>query len=232
LNPKLLEDITNAQHISNHLNQEIGSYGIKMLVSPYQKAVYIHNKLIYQLINFFEGKAAQPTITGQQVERVQTIIENAKDNKVDLLWLQTGFKNKYYLFKQYGYSLLNLDTVNSAGVALSATGSVALTIPTAIALSWSGGIFLSTLENVIPDSMVRTKAIIRGSKYIISFPIRIAEATTNGIIGFAEGRIIGNQLPINVKEDFRLTQGPKIEDLRKLKKPVKKLLLWLAGLIE
>lgn len=100
------------------------------------------------------------------MERVQTVIKKTEENKVDLLSLQTRFKNKYYLFKQYSfngvnmYSLLNLNRVNSAEAALSATGSVALTIPTTIPLSWSGGILLSTLENFIPDRMSKIKTIV------------------------------------------------------------------------
>lgn len=127
------------------------------------------------------------------------------------------------------YLLLNVNTMNSAQAAISATGSIALIIPTLIALSWSGGIFFSTLENLISDNMIRTKAIVRGSKYVISLLIRIVEGTTNGIFGFAEHIIIGDTLPINVTSEFRLTQGPKIETLPKLKKPIKKVLMWLAN---
>lgn len=122
---------------------------------------------------------------------------------MDLLWL---FRNKYYLFKQYSfnginmYTLLNLNTINSAGAA---TGAVSFSIPILIGF---GGLFLSTLENVIPDNMIRTKAVVQGSKYVIGIPIRMVESTTNGILGFAERGIIGDQLPINVTADFRLTQ--------------------------
>ena len=238
MNPELLESITNAQHTSNCLNRELGAYGIKTIVSPDQKAVYIDNEGMSQILHFFEGQTAQPVLTKEHVGRVKDIVENAKDKKVDLLWLQTGLKRKYYLFKQYGFhginmlTLLNVNTINSAGAAVSATGSVALSIPTVIGLSWSGGIFLSTLENVIPDNMVKTKAIVKGSKYLIGFPIRIVETTTNGIIGFIERPIIGDQLPTNVTDDIRLTQGPKIEDLPKLKQPLKKLLGWLSSLLD
>ena len=75
-------------------------------------------------------------------------------------------KKKYYFFKQYGfnrvnlYFLLNLNTINSAGADVSATGAVSLTLPTVIALSWSGGLFLSTVKNIILDSMNKTKAIV------------------------------------------------------------------------
>lgn len=189
------------------------------------------------MLNFFEKKAAQPVLTEEQFVRVKGALQVAKEKKVDLLWLQTGFRNKYYLFKQYGfnginmYTLLNLNTANSAGAAISATGAVAFSVPIMIGLSWCGGLFLSTLENVIPDNMVKTKAVVQGSKFVIGIPIRIVETTTNGILGFAERRIIGDQLPINVTADFRLTQGPKIEDLPKLRKSLKNFLTWLINKI-
>ena len=148
--------------------------------------------------------------------------------------MQTGFNKKYYLFKQYGfngvnlYSLLNINTINSAGAALSTTGAVGLTLPTLVALSWSGRLFLSTLENIIPDNMNKTKAVISGSKVIISLPIWVVELTSNSIIGFVENRTIGTQLPINVTDDFKLSSGPRLRDLSNLKKPIKKLFLYLA----
>ena len=187
-----------------------------------------------QVLDFFEGKAFQPVLTTQQVQRVQNLVESANENKIDLIWLQTRFKKTYYLFKQYGfngvslYSLLNImniNTINSAGAALSTTGAVGLSLPTLVALSWSGGLFLSTLENIISDNMNKTKALISGSKVIISLPIRVVELTSNSIIGFVENPTIGTQLPINVTQDFRLAQDPRIRDLSNLKK----LLLYLAG---
>ena len=148
------------------MNQELGAYGIKTTVSPNKNAVYIDNDGMSQVLNFFKGKTTQPVITTQQVERVQDVLESANKNKVNLVWLQTGLKRKYYFFKQYGfnrvnlYFLLNLNTINSAGADVSATGAVSLTLPTVIALSWSGGLFLSTVKNIILDSMNKTKAIV------------------------------------------------------------------------
>ena len=68
------------------------------------------------------------------------------------------------------------------------------------------------LENTIP--VARIKVVIRGSNFFIDVPIRIAKTTSNAIIGFAERRILCDQLPINLTQDFRLTQGPKLEDLQ------------------
>lgn len=91
-------------------------------------------------------------------------------------------KKTILFFKEYGfngvnlYSLLNLNTINSAGATLSLTGSISVTLPTVIALSWSGGLFLSTLENLIPNNINKTKAIVSTSKMVISFPIRLAKS--------------------------------------------------------
>lgn len=53
------------------------------------------------------------------------------------------------------YFLLNLTTINYAGVDLSATGAISLSLPTAITLNSSGNLFLSTLR---PNSMSKTKS--------------------------------------------------------------------------
>ena len=234
LDPNIMDSLTKAERISYCLNRELGAYGINTQVSPDRASVYIDNQGMSQVLGFFEGKAFQPVLTTQQVERVQTLVESANQNKIDLIWLQTGLKKKYYLFKQYGfngvnlYSLLNINTINSAGATLSTTGAVGLTLPTLVALSWSGGLFLSTLENIIPNNMNKTKAVVTTSKVIISLPIRLVELTSNSIIGFVENRTIGTQLPINVTDDFRLSSGPRLRDLSNLKKPIKKLFLYLA----
>ena len=68
---------------------------------------------------------------------------------------------------------------------------------------------------------------MRRSIFIISLLIQFIEITSNTILGFVENHIIGNQ--INVTTNFKLTQGPKIQDIPKLKKPRKKFLLYLAG---
>lgn len=122
------------------------------------------------------------------------------------------------------YFLLNLTTINYAGVDLSATSAISLSLPTAIALNSSGNLFLSTLR---PNSMSKTKAVMRRSIFIISLLIQFIEITSNTILGFVENHIIGNQ--INVTTNFKLTQGPKIQDILKLKKPRKKFLLYLAS---
>lgn len=235
VDPNFLDSFTKAERISYCFNKELGAYGITTHVSPDKTSVYLDNQGMCQVLDFFEGKAFQPVLTTQQVQRVQNLVESANENKIDLIWLQTGFKKTYYLFKQYGfngaslYSLLNINTINSAGAALSTSGAVGLSLPTLVALSWSGGLFLSTLENIIPDNMNKTKAFVSGSKVLISLPIRVVELTSNTIIGFVENRTIGTQLPINVTQDFRLAQGPRIRDLSNLKKPIKKLLLYFAG---
>jgi hypothetical protein len=78
----------------------------------------------------------------------------------------------------------------------------------------------STLENYIPNDFVKTKAVIKGSKFAIAIPIRLVEHTTNAIFGTAENYTIGVQLPINVTDKFNLADGPRIKDIKKLRKPV------------
>jgi len=74
---------------------------------------------------------------------------------------------------------------------LSPTGWVALSLSGVIALSWAGIMFLATLENYIPNDFVKTKAIIKGSKFALAVPIRLVEHTSNVIFGTIENYTVG-----------------------------------------
>ena len=95
-----------------------------------------------------------------------------------------------------------------------------------VALSWTGSLFFSTLENYIPTTMPRTKLAVTGIKYGIALPIRCVEWTSNQIFGFAENVIIGRQLPTNVTNVYKLDIGPELKNIGKVKKPV---LSWLIN---
>lgn len=187
------------------------------------------------VLEFFKNKSYQPVLTAEHTERIGTVVSLAKDNKVDLLWDLGGVKKPYYYFKQYGfngvnlYNLLNVNTVNAAAAALSPTGAVTLTMSSIVALSWSGSIFFSTIENHIPHSFVKTKLVIRGSKYILGLPIQCVEWTSNQIFGVGENLIFGQPLPTNITEVYALNVGPKLENITKFKKP---LLSWVINQLE
>ena len=151
---------------------------------------------------------------------------------MDLLWAQTGLKKRYYYLKQYGfnglilYNVLNINTVNSAAAALSPIGAAGITMAGVVAISWTGSLFFSTLENYIPNTMPRAKLAITGMKYGIALPIRCVEWTSNQIFGFAENMVIGRQLPTNVTEVYKLNIGPELKNITEVKKPV---LSWLIN---
>lgn len=226
----LLEPITKAEHVSECLNRELSSYGLKTSVSPDKTSVFIDDQGMSQVINYFEGTGYQPVVTEEHVERVKSIVQSADKEKIPLLWSQAGFKKRYYNFKQIGFNganllnVLNINTLNAAAATLSPTGSVALSLSGVVALSWTGSMFFSTLENYIPNDFVKTKAIIKGSKFAIAIPIRLVEHTTNTIFGTVENYTIGVQLPINVTDKFNVADGPRIKDIKKLRKPVGKFL--------
>jgi len=154
------------------------------------------------------------------------------DNKISIQWAQSGFRRKDYYLKQYGfnginlYHVLNLNGVNVANAAVSSTESAVLSMAGMIALSWTGSLFFSTLENYIPNNMVKTKAVVSGAKLLTSFPVRCAEWTTNQIFGVVENVIIGSPLPTNITEVYRINGGPKLEDLSKIRKPI---IQWLLN---
>jgi hypothetical protein len=222
----LLENISRAEHVSECLNSELSAYGLKTFVSPDKTSVLIDDQGMSQVINYFQGTGYQPVITEQHVERVKNIIQSADKEKIPLLWSQAGFKKRYYNFKQVGFNganllnILNLNTLNTVGATLSPTGSVALTLSGVIGLSWTGSLFFSTLENYIPNDFVKTKAVVKGTKLVLAVPIRLVEHTTNVIFGTAENYTIGVQLPINVTDKFNVADGPRIKDIKTLRKPV------------
>lgn len=178
------------------------------------------------VLEFFKNKSYQLILTAEHTERIGTVGSLAKDNKVDLLWDLGGVKKPYYYFKQYGfngvnlYNLLNLNTVNAAAEALSPTGAVTFAMASIVALSWSGSIFFSTIENHIPNSFVKTKLVIRESKYILGLPIQYVEWTSNQIFGVGKNLIFGQLLPTNITEVYALNVGPKLENITKFKKPL------------
>ena len=222
----LLESIVKAEHVSECLNRELSAYGLNTFVSPDKTSVFIDDQGMSQVINYFEGTGYQPVVTEEHVERVKNIIQSADKEKIPLLWSQAGFKKRYYNFKQIGFNganllnVLNINTLNAAAATLSPTGAVTLSLSGVVALSWTGSMFFSTLENYIPNDFVKTKAIIKGSKFAIAIPIRLVEHTTNTIFGAAENCTIGVQLPINVTDKFNVADGPRIKDIKKLRKPV------------
>jgi hypothetical protein len=146
----------------------------------------------------------------------------SNDNNISILWTQSGLRKKYYYFKQYGfnginlYNILNMNNVNTATAALSTNGAAGITMAGVIALSWSGSLFLSTLENSIPNNMVKTKTNVSGAKFVLALPVRCVEWTSNAIFGFAENLLVGSGLPTNVTEVYRLQEGPKFKNLSKL----------------
>ena len=101
-----------------------------------------------------------------------------------------------------------------------------ITMAGVVALSWSGSLFFSTLENYIPNTMPRTKLAVTGMKYGTALPIRCVEWTSNQIFGFVEKLFIGHQLPTNITEVYKLHIGPEVKNITKFKKPV---LSWLIN---
>lgn len=72
--------------------------------------------------------------------------------------------------------------------------------------------------------MLRAKLIVTGVKFGVALLIRCVEWTSNRIFGFAENLTMGHQLPINVTDAYKLSDGPKLENITQLKTPV---LHWL-----
>lgn len=102
----------------------------------------------------------------------------------------------------------------------SATGAATMTIGGALAISYSGSLFFSTIENYVPNTFTKAKMVVGAAKVVVSVPLQIAEFTGNAIFGVGAAWVTGHKLPTNVTSTFQLDQGPKLNDLAKLKKPV------------
>ena len=222
----LLATSTKAEMISHCFNTELGGSGFNTYTSPDKTMVLINDETMCKVVDFFNSKGYQPYITTEQIDRVKTISKLAEDNKVSILWDQSGLRKKYYYFKQYRfnginlYNTLNINAINAAAAATSGFGAATLSMAGVVALSWSGSMFLSTAENYIPNTMPRFKLAVSGLKYGIAFLIRCVEWTSNQIISFAENIITGHTLPTNVTEVYGFNRGPKLKELKKLKNPV------------
>jgi hypothetical protein len=226
---------TKAEMISHCLNKELGAYGFKTYTSPDKTMVLVNDETMSKVVDFLSGNGFTPYLTEEQIDRIKTIHKVSNSNNISIFWEQVGFRRKYYYLKQYGfnginlYNLLNMNNVNSAIAASSSTGAAGLTMAGILALSWSGSIFFSTLENYIPNNMVRTKTVVGGLKFMIALPVRWTEWTANTIMTIPEMILIGAPLPTNVTETYRLHVGPKIQDLSKIKKSV---VQWLLKQLE
>ena len=101
----------------------------------------------------------------------------------------------------------------------SATKAPAMSTAGALALSYSGGLFFSTLENYILNTFSKTKVVVGITKIVVSILIQMIEFTSNAIIGFGENLPTGNKLPTNVTSVYGLEKVLKLGSLLKLERP-------------
>jgi hypothetical protein len=222
---------TKAEKISHCLNTELGAYGFETYTSPDKTTVLINDESMCHVRDFLNDKAFQPAFTKKHLETIRTVVDFAEKDKVDIVWAQSGISKRYYYIKQFGfnginlYNVLKINTVNSAAAALSPVGAAALTMGGVVALSFTGSLFFSTLENYIPNTMPRTKLVVSAAKFGTALPVRCVEWTSNTIFGFAENVLVGKSFPTNITDVYRLNVGPKLKNIGKFKKPA---LDWLV----
>lgn len=216
---------TKAEIISSCLNSELGAYGFQTYTSPDRTMVLINDETMCHLMDFFKGTSDfQPHFTKEKITRIKAIQTVANANKISIHWEQIASRRNYYYFKQFAFNglnlfnVLNVNSVNMAAAAVSPTGAATLTMTGVIALSYSLGLSLSLVEKYIPNSFVKTKAVVSGAKFLVVFPVSITEWTANLIFNPFEYHILGAQLPINVTDVFRWTKGPNLRDLGEVKK--------------
>jgi len=57
------------------------------------------------------------------------------------------------------------------------TGAATITIAGVVAVSYSGSLFFSTIENYRPNTLPKTKVVVGAAKVLISLPLQIVEFT-------------------------------------------------------
>ena len=226
---------TKAELVCQCLNKELSGYGFYSYPSADNTAVLVNDDTMCKVLDFFTKEEYQPHITSEQVDRGKSILEIVNNNKINIFWQQIALKRKYYYLKQYGFhgwnmfNLLNLHSVNSAVAAVSITGAATINMTGIVALSWSSSLFLSSLENYIPSSIPRVKLFIVTTKFVRAAPIRCVEWSGNQILVGVEYVFLGHSLPTNITEVFKLNEGPKLKDLKELKKPI---LSWMVDKLQ
>jgi hypothetical protein len=229
------EFCTNPENIVTCLNSELSNYGFKASVSPDKTVIYVDDAVKSQIINILSAQTATPYITPNHVERIQEIAEVIQEKNIPVIWKLEGIKRSYYLAKQYTfngvslYHLLNIKNAAAAAATVSPSGAATMSIPAAIAISYAGFLFFSTIESFIPNGPVKT--VVKGAKVVTAFPIAITEAVTNGIFGSIEARLIKDTLPINITSCYGLLEGPKLSELKGIRGKVADYLIKIAGII-
>jgi len=107
--------------------------------------------------------------------------------------------------------LLQTRNVAATAASLSPVNAATITIPSLIAISDTGRLFLSLVENFVPQGPVKTTS--NGVKVVIILPIGIPEIVTNAIFGNIEKLVLKQALPINVTTVYGLTNGPEINNM-------------------
>jgi len=134
----------------------------------------------------------------------------------------------YFYTKQYAFAGVNLvnpinvQSIVSTSLSISATGATAVTISSTLAISFVGSLFLSLVESHVPTGFVKTGVSL--AKVVVTFPVTVSEYVTNSIIGLLEKDVVKTALPINITAVWGLMHSPKISDLGDFKRKFGKFL--------
>jgi hypothetical protein len=130
------------------------------------------------------------------MERLYEISEMMYEKKIMMIWKLIYAEKNYYLAKQDAFNSINfyhaLKVKNAAASAasVSASGSATLSLSSTFAISFSGALFLSLVEDHLSTDNLKTA--VKGVKIIVAFPVGIAKLLTNGIVGNFE-KLIRNE---------------------------------------
>lgn len=98
-------------------------------------------------------------------------------------------------------------------------------LATSASLSPSGAATLT--YGAVPNKLI--KEIVKGTKWLVAIPIGIPESVPNGIFGRIEKFLFKNQLLINMTSVWRLTDGPELRKIPRLKNRLSAFLKYLRN---
>jgi len=183
--------------------------------------IYIDDGVMTRSYEVINQEGLFSYLTQEHLDRVRQLVKVSDKKHIPVIWKLDGIKQTYFMTKQYRFNLINLhhvlQTKNDAATAasLSPVSYATLTIPSVIAISYAGSLFLSLVENFVPQGPVKTT--IKGAKVIVALPIGITETVINAIFGQVEKLVLKQALPSNVTAVYSLTDGPEIKNMTALR---------------
>lgn len=190
------------ENIQYYLNRELAAFGIETKSSLNGSMLYVDDEQQSRIVRFLSGNELVFSLEPADMERLYEIAEMVHEKKILMIWKLTVIEKNYQLAKQHVFNNINfyharkVKNAAASSASISATGSATLSLSSTLAISFTGALFLSLVENHLLANNLKTA--IKGVKVIVAFPVSVAELVTNGIVDTFEKLIINEPLTFMV----------------------------------